>query len=85
MIAPLAWTLYGAWMLAIEYADYPMGNHNRFFDDELATLKQHRSESLGFGWLLSLMTAVPVLNFFAMPVGVAGATKWWVDSLSANR
>ena len=85
LLAPLAWTLYGAWMLAIEYADYPMGNHNRFFDDELATLKQHRSESLGFGWLLSLMTAVPVLNFFAMPVGVAGATKWWVDSLSANR
>ncbi len=85
LLAPLAWTLYGAWMLAIEYADYPMGNHNRFFDDELATLKQQRSESLGFGWLLSLMTAIPVLNFFAMPVGVAGATKWWVDSLSANR
>lgn len=82
LIAPLAWTLYGAWMLAIEYADYPMGNHNLFFDSELAALKQNRSEALGFGWLLSLMTAVPILNFFAMPVGVAGATQFWVNTLS---
>ncbi len=85
IIAPIAWTVYGAWMLAIEYADYPMGNHNLFFDSELATLKQNRSESLSFGWLLSLMTAVPVLNFFAMPMGVAGATRFWVETLSKSR
>ncbi|MEN9501145.1 MAG: sulfate transporter CysZ [Pseudomonadota bacterium] len=84
LVAPLAWTLYGAWMLAIEYADYPMGNHNLFFDDELTALKKNRAEALGFGGLLSLMTAIPVLNFFAMPVGVAGATTLWVDTLSVN-
>lgn len=82
IIAPLAWTLFGAWMLAIEYADYPMGNHNLFFNDELAALKQNRPEALGFGGLLSLMTAIPVLNFLSMPVGVAGATALWVKKLS---
>ncbi len=85
IIAPVAWTLFGAWMLAIEYADYPMGNHNLFFNDELKALKKHRGEALGFGWLLSLMTAIPVVNFFAMPVGVAGATTFWVKTLAPNR
>jgi CysZ protein len=82
IVAPVAWTLFGAWMLAIEYADYPMGNHNLFFRDELAALKKNRAEALGFGWLLSLMTVVPVLNFLSMPVGVAGGTALWVKKLS---
>jgi CysZ protein len=69
-------------MLAIEYADYPMGNHNLFFKEQKAALQNNLSESMGFGWLLSLMTSIPILNFLAMPVGVAGATALWVDKLS---
>lgn len=84
VISPLAWTILGAWMLAIEYVDYPMGNHELYFKDELQTLKKHPAQALGFGWILSLITAIPVLNFFAMPVGVAGATALWVDELSKN-
>ena len=84
VISPLAWTIFGAWMLAIEYADYPMGNHELFFKDELQTLKKHPAHALGFGWILSLMTAIPFLNFLAMPVGVAGGTALWVDELSKS-
>lgn len=82
IIAPLLWTLFGAWMLAIEYVDYPMGNHNLFFREELATLKQTRTEAFGFGGALALLTAIPVVNFFVMPIGVAGATAMWVKRLS---
>lgn len=82
IIAPFAWALYGAWMLAIEYADYPMGNHELYFKDELPALKKHRAHALGFGGGLSIMTLIPVVNFLAMPVGVAGGTAFWVDRLS---
>ncbi len=82
MLSPFAWTLFGAWMLAIEYADYPMGNHELYFKDELQALKKHRGHALGFGWALSLLTLIPVLNFLAMPVGVAGGTALWVDKLA---
>lgn len=85
IIAPFAWALYGAWMLAVEYADYPMGNHELFFKDELPALKKNRGHALGFGGTLSLMTVIPVVNFLAMPVGVAGATAFWVDRLSKTR
>ena len=84
VIAPLAWTVYGAWMLAIEYADYPMGNHELYFRDELTALKKHRGHALGFGWALSILTLIPVVNFIAMPVGVAGGTAMWVDRLARD-
>ncbi len=84
VVSPVAWTLFGAWMLAIEYADYPMGNHDLFFKDELKALKRHRSHALGFGWALSLLTAIPVVNFIAMPIGVAGGTALWVDRLAQD-
>ncbi len=82
LIAPFAWAFYGAWMLAITYADYPMGNHELYFKEELPALKKYRSHALGFGGALSVLTLIPVLNFLAMPVGVAGGTAFWVDRLS---
>ena len=82
IIAPFAWALYGAWMLALQYTDYPMGNHELFVKDELKLLRKHRGSSLGFGGAVTLMTTIPVLNFFAMPAAVAGGTAFWVDRLS---
>lgn len=79
--APFAWMAFSAWMLALEYADYPMGNHDMRFKDERGVLRQHRWMALGFGAGILLMTLVPVLNFLAMPVGVAGATAMWVERL----
>lgn len=85
LLAPFAWALFGAWMLAIEYADYPMGNHGMIFSDERRLLAHERGLALGFGGSIMLMTLIPVLNFIAMPVGVAGATAMWVDRLSKTR
>lgn len=82
VIAPFAWAFYGAWMLALEYADYPMGNHELYFQEELPALKRYRFQALGFGGGLSVLTAIPFINFFVMPIGVAGATVFWVKTLS---
>lgn len=85
LLAPFAWAAFGAWMLAIEYADYPMGNHGMLFSDERRLLAQERGLAFGFGGTVLLMTMIPVLNFLAMPVGVAGATAMWVDRLQATQ
>ncbi len=81
-IAPFAWAAYGAWMLSLQYSDYAMGNHELFFKDELILLRKNRAVSLGFGGALTVMMMIPVLNFFVMPVGVAGGTAFWVKKLS---
>jgi CysZ protein len=81
LLAPLAWLTFGAWMLALEYADAPMGNHGLGFRDARRLLAQRPALALGFGSGMLILTLVPVLNFAAMPAGVAGATAMWVERL----
>ena len=83
-IAPFAWALYGSWMLSLQYTDYAMGNHELFIKEELSLLRKSRSVALGFGGALTLLMMIPVVNFFVMPVGVAGGTAFWVKRLSKN-
>lgn len=82
LAAPFIWGLFSAWMLAIEYADYPMGNHMLLFVEQRRRLRQRRLLSLGFGGGSLLMTMIPVVNFLAMPASVAGATAMWVKEFS---
>jgi CysZ protein len=81
LLAPFAWALFSMWMMAIEYADYPMGNHGLKFAEEKQRLRQQRWLAMGFGAGVLLLTIIPVLNFVAMPVAVAGATAFWVNEL----
>jgi CysZ protein len=79
--APFIWGLFSAWMLAVEYIDYPMANHLLHFSKQRQLLRQRRMLSYGFGGSSLLMTMIPFVNFLAMPVSVAGATAMWVGEL----
>lgn len=81
LAAPLLWTLFGAWMLALEYGDYPMGNHGLKFRDQRPRLRGRRLLALGFGLGVLGLTVIPIVNFLAMPAAVAGATALWVREL----
>jgi CysZ protein len=77
--APVIWFLFAAWMMAVEYLDYPMGNRGMLFPDIRRELLRRRTLSLGFGVGILFLTMIPVLNFVAMPAGVAGATRLYVE------
>ena len=79
LLAPLAWMLLGIWMMALEYADYPMGNDGLTFREKRAWLRNHRGLAIGFGGLTLVATLIPVVNFLVMPAAVAGATALWVE------
>lgn len=78
-LAPLLWVLLSAWMAAIQYADYSYDNHKIPFDVMRDDLKSERLPNLGFGFAVSVCTAIPLINFLIMPVAVCGATAMWVD------
>jgi CysZ protein len=78
LAAPFLWALFSAWMLVIEYMDYPMANHRLRFAEQRKQLRGRRLLGLGFGGASMLMTMIPVVNFLAMPASVAGATAMWV-------
>lgn len=83
-VAPVLWFLFSAWMLAIQYCDYPFDNHKVPFKQMRVALREKKVVNMQFGALVSLFTLIPILNLFIMPVAVCGATAMWVDSYRAK-
>lgn len=77
--ASIIWFLFTAWMLALEYGDYPMGNHDILFKQQREKFAANRPLAFGFGSGVMLLTMIPIVNFIAMPVAVAGATKMYIE------
>ena len=75
--APL-WLLFGVWMMAIQYIDYPADNNKMSWQDMLAWLRAKRWQSLGFGGSVYLVLLIPFVNIVMMPAAIAGATLFWV-------
>jgi len=82
IFAPFLWLLFSSWMLAVEYLAYPMENRKLYFSQVKTRLRQDRWLALGFGMVAVGAGLIPVVNFFVMPVAVAGATALWVERLS---
>jgi CysZ protein len=84
VIAPFLWMLMIAWVMAVEYTDYPMDNRNISFAELRRRLRQRRFMAFGFGGSVMFAMSIPVLNFFVMPTAVAGATAMAVEKLKAE-
>ncbi|WP_159655365.1 sulfate transporter CysZ [Vibrio atypicus] len=77
-IGPILWFVFTAWILAIQYCDYPFDNHKISFNEMRHNLKQKQGKAYSFGALVSVFTTIPILNLFVMPIAVCGATAMWV-------
>ncbi|MDA0119437.1 sulfate transporter CysZ [Vibrio sp. T11.5] len=78
-LGPVLWFGFTAWMLAIQYCDYPFDNHKVPFNEMRNNLKQKQGKAYSFGALVAIFTTVPILNLIIMPVAVCGATAIWVS------
>ena len=83
-VAPVLWFMFSAWMLSVQYCDYPFDNHKVSFQQMRHALRQHKTANMQFGALVSLFTMIPVVNLAIMPVAVCGATAMWVDRYRAH-
>jgi CysZ protein len=77
LAAPIIWLLFGAWTMAVQFADYPAENRQAPFSATLAKLKRNRGAALTFGACTTVALAIPLLNFLLIPVAVAGGTVLW--------
>ncbi|MEM9602185.1 MAG: sulfate transporter CysZ [Pseudomonadota bacterium] len=81
LLASVAWLGFSAWLVSLEYVDYPMANHGHRFKAVRQRLRRHRATALGFGGVATLAQTIPLVNLIAMPAAVAGATALWVEQL----
>lgn len=82
--APVLWALFMAWMLVLEYVEYPMENHRITFKQVRKQLAQKRMLGLGFGAAVMGVMLIPVVNLLVMPAAVAGATAMWVEQIKTE-
>jgi CysZ protein len=81
-VGAVAWLLLGAWMMSIQFVDYPMDNHQLSFAEVKKAVRSRRLSSFGFGGLVALCTGIPLVNFFVVPAAVVGATLLWCEELN---
>ena len=55
LIAAPLWLLFGIWMMAIQYIDYPADNHKLGWNEMLAWLREKRWQSMSFGGIVYLV------------------------------
>lgn len=77
--APFVWFFFNAWMMSLQYLDYPMDNNKISFADMRQQLRDQTGITLSFGMTVNIATLIPVVNFFVMPMAVVGATSLWVS------
>ncbi|BFM08388.1 sulfate transporter CysZ [Halioxenophilus aromaticivorans] len=81
LFIPVILALWGAWCMAIQYADYAADNNRLSFPRFKHALGASRYSAWGMGGMTLLGTMVPVINIIAMPAAVAGGTIYWVREL----
>lgn len=84
LFAPLLWIAFSSWTLALDYHDYPLGNHLLGFKKQRVLLGQNRSLAMGFGMATLMATMIPVVNFLVIPAATAGATRLFCERLKAQ-
>ncbi len=79
VIGQVIWFMFIAWMMAVQYKDYPFDNHKVPFNQMKIALKQRQGLSFSFGITVALFSMIPIVNLIVMPVAICGATALWFD------
>ncbi len=68
-----------ALFIARELLDPATTRRNLGYDAKWQLVRSHRDPMLGLGGVATLALAIPLIQFIAVPVGVAAATLWLLD------
>jgi CysZ protein len=79
VVGQIIWFMFVAWMMAIQYKDYPFDNHKIPFQVMKQSLKRQQGLSYSFGISVAILSMIPIVNLVIMPVAICGATALWVD------
>ncbi len=88
LIGALIFTIGGAWVTmrftAYDALDAVWARKSLHYKDKMSQLKQVRGRAYGIGAVTAILLVVPGLNFLAMPLAAAAATRLHVEELSGG-
>lgn len=80
LIAPLAWAIFAAWGLAMEFLAYPLEEHGLLFSEQKQFLQKHRLSAFCLGAIIAVGMTLPLINFFICQIAVIAASIFVHDS-----
>lgn len=84
VVASVVWLAFNGWFLALEYTSYPLERYGCGFAEQRRLLGKARIMVSGFGVLVALGLAVPLLNVLMPPAAVAGAVVYIAGARRAD-
>ena len=84
LIVPFLAIFWGAWVLTLQYVDYPADNNHMSFGELRRKVRDKRYSTLGFGGVILIGSMIPIINIFVVPVAVAGGTLFWTNELNCH-
>ncbi|TAN50296.1 MAG: sulfate transporter CysZ [Methylococcaceae bacterium] len=84
VFASFLWLAFNGWFLALEYTSYPLERYGCGFAEQRQLLGKARIMAAGFGVLVALGLAVPLLNVLMPPAAVAGAVIYIAGARRAD-
>lgn len=85
VISPILWSLWGAWLMSLQFVDYAADNDMISAVECRTQLGKDKINTLLLGGLIMLGMVTPVLNIIMGVVAVAAATAYWVDLYAPER
>ncbi|MDD4914121.1 MAG: sulfate transporter CysZ [Methylococcales bacterium] len=74
LVAPVLWTLFAAWGMAMEFMSYPLEERGLLFAEQKRFMQQNRLGMLSFGGAIGFGLTLPVVNLLITQAAVIGAT-----------
>ncbi|GAA6133244.1 sulfate transporter CysZ [Oceaniserpentilla sp. 4NH20-0058] len=81
LAVPVLAFAWSSWCIAIQYLDYGADNYQQEFPNLRKYAIKPTLHTFSFGGSVSLLTMVPIVNIFVMPVAVAAGTQLWIKDI----
>ncbi|KMT64238.1 sulfate transporter CysZ [Catenovulum maritimum] len=79
IVGQLLWLGFIAWMMAVQYCDYSYDNNGISFIEMKNELWRHKADCFSFGFIVSFLTMLPIINLIIAPAAVCGSSLLWVE------
>jgi len=78
---PVLAFLWSSWCVAIQYMDYSADNYQQEFSELRKMALKPTIKTFSFGGGVSLLSMIPIVNIFVMPLAVAAGTQLWIKDI----
>lgn len=84
LAVPVLAFMWSSWCIAIQYLDYAADNCQQDFHQLRKDALKTKLNTFSFGGMTSVLTMIPMVNIFVMPLAVVAGTEIWIKHIHSQ-